>query len=77
MAVTDLPRLAAIFGVSPAYFFGDDDAEDVSRSDVMRFYNGLPPVLQTATRQQLKALFDAQAAEARELEPTTHGKKSE
>jgi transcriptional regulator with XRE-family HTH domain len=65
MAVTDLPRLGVILKVAPAYFLGDEDIVDVAESDVLRYYNGLPPTLKNVARQQLKALFDAQDAEAK------------
>jgi transcriptional regulator with XRE-family HTH domain len=64
--VADLPRLAKVMRLtSVCFFFDEPESEVVEDADLMRYYNGLPPTLKNVARQQLKALFDAQDAEAK------------
>ena len=63
--------------VPVGYFYAETEQADIEGGDLMRYYNGLPPNMKGVARQQLKALFDAQDSEARELEFTTYGKKTE
>ena len=77
MVTSKLIKAAEVLDVPVAYFFDEVGDAELEDKDVMRYYKGLPPFLKPVARQQLKALFDAQDEEARDLEPKTHGKKAE
>jgi transcriptional regulator with XRE-family HTH domain len=84
ITASDLLRFAKILGVPVTYFFDEDDASDYDpnsdapsadeEGEVLRYFQGIPPMMRPAAKAMLKSLVDA---EPDYEEGKVYGKKAE
>jgi transcriptional regulator with XRE-family HTH domain len=70
ITASDLLRFAKILGVPVTYFFDEDDASDYDpnsdapsadeEGEVLRYFQGIPPMMRPAAKAMLKSLVDAE-----------------
>lgn len=61
--VEEIPEYARVLRVSISWIMGEETEDHFRDREAAVWYNGLPPILRTAARAQLKALYDAADAE--------------
>jgi transcriptional regulator with XRE-family HTH domain len=58
-----LREIAQVLKTSAAYLFGEQTEGDVARHEIVRFFEGLPPRIQQAEMNHLRALHEAHMEE--------------
>lgn len=65
IASTELAIIAQRLGVSTDYLIGEEDEAELNQHEIVRFFEGLPPPIQQAELEHMRALHAAHVNSAR------------
>ena len=71
---TELAVIARALGVSTDYLLGEEDADDLSQQEIVKFFNGLPAPIRQAELEHMRALH---RAHVQETGPKVIGQRSD
>lgn len=74
VSAPEIAELSRLMEVRASYFYGEDSDEDLSRHEIVKFFEGLPPAIQDAELEHMRMLH---AAHVESSKSPTVGRKAE